>query len=283
MNLVIRNLHADEMPLALDWAAQEGWNPGLTDALPFHAADPEGFLVGHMDDQPVALVSAVRYGATFGFVGFYIVHPDWRGQGHGRAIWLHAMQRLSGRNIALDGVLTQQDNYRRSGFVLAWRNIRYAGTTQGGSLVHPTDCELCNLLTQPFEELQDYDRAFFPADRSAFLAQWISQPGSHAYALRRNERLVAYGVIRPCRNGYKIGPLFADAADYARLLLDILQACVSPGQPVFLDVPEPNQAAVLIAEGYGMTPVFETARMYTGPVPDVALRRTFGITSFELG
>lgn len=283
MNLVIRSLRADEMSIALDWAAQEGWNPGLTDAMPFHAADSEGFLVGLIENQPVALVSAVRYGASSGFVGFYIVNPAWRGQGHGRAIWLHAMQRLSGRNIALDGVLSQQDNYRRSGFVLAWRNIRYAGTTLGGSSPCAADGELCNLLTQPFEELQDYDRAFFPSARSAFLAQWISQPGSQAYGLRKNDQLVAYGVIRPCRSGYKIGPLFANDPDDACMLIDALQASVRPGQPLFLDVPEPNQAAVLIAEDYGMTPVFETARMYTGPVPDVALRRTFGITSFELG
>jgi hypothetical protein len=29
--------------------------------------------------------------------------------------------------------------------------------------------------------------------------------------------------------------------------------------------------------------VFETARMYTGPVPAVALERVFGVTTFELG
>jgi len=29
--------------------------------------------------------------------------------------------------------------------------------------------------------------------------------------------------------------------------------------------------------------VFETARMYTGPVRDVALPRIFGVTTFELG
>ncbi len=33
----------------------------------------------------------------------------------------------------------------------------------------------------------------------------------------------------------------------------------------------------------GLSPVFETARMYTGPAPAIALDRIFGVTSFELG
>ena len=119
--LAIRPLQRSEMGLALDWAAAEGWNPGLADAEPFHAADPGGFLCGWLADEPVALISAVRYGADSGFIGFYIVRPAWRGRGHGLAIWQAAMARLAGRNIALDGVVAQQDNYRRSGFKLAWR------------------------------------------------------------------------------------------------------------------------------------------------------------------
>lgn len=32
-----------------------------------------------------------------------------------------------------------------------------------------------------------------------------------------------------------------------------------------------------------MKPVFETARMYTGAAPDIALARLYGVTTFELG
>ena len=34
---------------------------------------------------------------------------------------------------------------------------------------------------------------------------------------------------------------------------------------------------------FGMKPVFETARMYTGPVRDHARERVFGVTTLELG
>ena len=42
-----------------------------------------------------------------------------------------------------------------------------------------------------------------------------------------------------------------------------------------------TQAAV--AEEAGMSPVFETARMYKGKTPALPLVRMFGITTFELG
>ncbi|MBA7486639.1 hypothetical protein ES707_22200 [subsurface metagenome] len=56
-----------------------------------------------------------------------------------------------------------------------------------------------------------------------------------------------------------------------------------PGEPVYLDTPEPNAAAVALARGQGMNPVFETARIYTKTVPDLPLDEIFGVTSFELG
>lgn len=283
--LAIRPMRCSEMSLALDWAAAEGWNPGVHDAEPFHAADDGGFLLGSIQDEPVALISAVRYGTGTGFIGFYIVKPERRGQGHGWTLWQAALARLSGRVIGLDGVLAQQENYRRSGFKLAWRNIRYQGTggTIGEIATTSAPTRVVPLATLPFQSLAEYDRAFYPADRSAFLRAWIAQPGTVALGIPLGNRLSGYGVIRPCRVGYKIGPLFADTPNAVEALFDALRAQAPAGASIFLDVPECQAAAVSLAERHGMHPMFETARMYTGPAPDIALPRTYGITSFELG
>ena len=34
---------------------------------------------------------------------------------------------------------------------------------------------------------------------------------------------------------------------------------------------------------YGLSPVFETARMYSGTFPDIDVGKIFGVTTFELG
>jgi hypothetical protein len=82
--------------------------------------------------------------------------------------------------------------------------------------------------------------------------------------------------------GFKIGPLFADHDDGADLLFNALTAGAE-GRPVFLDCPEPNRSATDLATRHGLSPVFETARMYRGPAPDLPLSRIYGITTFELG
>jgi hypothetical protein len=270
-----------DLALALDWAAAEGWNPGLSDAACFHAADPEGFLVGEIAGEPVGCVSAVRYGGGFGFLGFYIVRPDHRGRGHGLALWQAAMGRLQHGVVGLDGVVAQQENYRRSGFALLHRNIRYGCAAP--QLPPPGDApRIVPAADLPFEALAAFDRRFFPAPRDAFLRAWLTAPGHVARLALGPAGLKGYAVLRPCRAGSKIGPLFAESPAAARALFSALLQAAPPG-PVFLDLPEPNGDAVAMASAAGMSPAFETARMYAGPAPALPLGNIYGITSFELG
>ena len=276
----VRTMSRQEIDLAVDWAAAEGWNPGLHDANCFYAADAGGFLVGLLGDEPIATISAVKYGDFFGFVGFYIVKPAYRRQGYGLQIWKAGLARLQGRVIALDGVVDQQENYKRSGFILAHRNIRYQGRSIGSAKLTP---EITPLSRLTFNEVSAYDRQFFPASRQEFLKCWLSQPQGSALGWVRDGSLAGYGVLRPCRSGYKVGPLFAESAEIAEGLFLALQRDIPAGAPVFLDTPAVNAAAVDLAKRHNMTAIFETARMYAGESPDLPLDRLFGVTSFELG
>lgn len=269
-----------ELSRILDWAAAEGWNPGLGDAWAFHAADPEGFLTGWLGDEPVAAISVVRYGERFAFLGLYICRPEFRGRGYGMAMWQAAMALVGTRTVGLDGVVTQQANYAKSGFVYAHRNVRYAGVIP----VRPEPSAEIVLIQPDIEpEIELFDRAHFGFKREAFLRQWLS-PGywRDNFAFVEDGRVAGYGVIRDCREGAKIGPLFAESLPVARKLLLAL-AAQRPGRTIYLDLPEPNGAAVALAEGLGMKPQFETARMYKGPLPKLPLERIYGITTFELG
>ena len=276
----IRTMQRAELDIAIEWAAREGWNPGLHDAACYHAADPNGFLIGLLGDEPIATISVIRYSDAFGFLGFYIVKPEYRGQGYGIRLGRAGMEYLAGCNTGLDGVVVQQENYRKSGFRLTYRNLRYAGHG-GGDL--PANPQIVPLSSLPFETIDLYDRPFFPAGRPKFTRAWIGQPDAHALGILQNEKLAGYAVMRRCRVGHKIGPLFADSAQLAEELFVALKSRVPESEPIYLDTPEVNPAAVELAERNGMTVSFETARMYTGTFPELPLERTFGVTSFEIG
>ncbi len=276
-DIEVRRLSASEVHLAIDWAREEGWNPGLFDAACFHAADPDGFFVALHDGEPAAVVSVVRYGSSYAFLGLYICRPDLRGRGYGIRVWNAGIAYAGGRTIGLDGVPAQQHNYAKSGFTLAWNNVRYQG--QGGG--QPV-AGLVDLDSVPFEQIAAYDGAVFEADRRRFLRTWVAQPDAVRLGVVRDGRLAGWGLMRRCAEGHKIGPLFADDQATAERLLDGLMASV-PGDVVYLDVPEPNGLAVAAAKARGMTPVFETARMYAGERPEIDIARIWGITSFELG
>ena len=281
---LIRTMNREELDLAVEWAAAEGWNPGRHDADCYRSADPDGFLIGLLGGVPVATISVVRYGDAFGFLGFYIVRPEYRGKGYGLRIWQAGMNYLAGRNVGLDGVVAQQDNYRKSGFRLAYRNIRFEGRCGGEPLiVTAAGEEIVPLGHLLFDAVAAYDEPFFPAPRPAFLGSWIGHPGHVSLGLVQNGRLAGYGVLRRCRLGCKIGPLCADTPAQAEHLFLALKARAAPSEIIYLDVPETNPAAVRLAESHGMTVSFETARMYTGEFPPLPLERIYGVTSFEIG
>src|SRR3712207_9059113 len=74
--LTCRPMRRPELDLALDWAAAEGWNPGLRDADAFWAADPEGFLLaGGGGGRAVGRLSAGGLGP--GLIG----RGSWGGRG----------------------------------------------------------------------------------------------------------------------------------------------------------------------------------------------------------
>jgi ribosomal protein S18 acetylase RimI-like enzyme len=276
-----------ELDTVVEWAAREGWNPGVHDATAFYPTDPSGFYVGVLDGEVIASISAVKYGSKFAFVGYYIVLPEHRGKGYGLRLWEHAMRDIEGVSSGLDGVLAQAANYERSGYATAYHNVRYAGANPSPNPLTVDEegatWAVSSLADDDFDAVVAYDASIFPATREHFLSLWLKQPEAKVLVIREAGAIVGYGVVRPARNGWRVGPLFADGAGWAEALLDVLVSLVPSGQPVFIDVPQVNDEAIALVRSRGMTPMFETARMYRGGAPAVDVGRVFGVTSLELG
>ncbi|EMF02235.1 GNAT family N-acetyltransferase [Streptomyces mobaraensis NBRC 13819 = DSM 40847] len=278
--LTVTTASAEDWRQVVAWATEEGWNPGHGDADRFLPTDPEGFFTGRLGDRIVTAISVVNHGPDYAFLGFYLVAPEQRGRGLGLATWRAAFPHAGTRTVGLDAVPEQEETYKRSGFVPAYRTLRWtgrparSGTTAAG--VHA-------VTPDRLDAVAAYDRRFFPAERRAFLARWLDGPGRAARVLLRDGRVTGYGLIRPSHDGHRVGPLFADTREDAETLFDALTAHLGPDEEVCLDMPEPNPAAAALAEGRGLTTDWHSIRMYAGPVPGTPAERAFAVTSLELG
>lgn len=280
--VIFRRANRDEFLTAVEWAAKEGWNPGLNDADIFWETDSDGYVCIELDGEVIGTGSIVSYGA-FGFMGFFIVRPDLRGQGLGARFWHWRKDQLLARmdvgaTIGMDGVFDMQPFYAKGGFVFSHRNLRMEGV---GRAATPSS-RVVDLAEVPFDLVKAMDQRCFGYDRSAFLVSWVQAPKHCALGVLDGERLLGFGVIRPCRIGYKIGPLFADDAQVAEELFVALSR-QAIDRPIFLDVPENNSDALRLAERYGLKEVFGCARMYYGEAPKLSWESIYGVTTFELG
>jgi hypothetical protein len=282
--MTLRPMVRSELDVLLDWAAEEGWNPGLADAEVFWEADPAGFIAAEIGGRLVGGGSIVSYGGHYGFMGLFIVREELRSFGIGRSLWFLRrdllLERLDSDGvIEMDGVLHMEAFYAKGGFTTQHRHLRFEGRAIGGARVQHGVVDLGAI---PFSDIEAYDRAHFAAARGAFLQQWLGAPGVQAAGAVANGRLVGFGSARPCRVGFKIGPLFADNPEVADAIFTSLLSRI-PDEAVLLDVPERNSAALDLTARSGMTEVFACARMTLGAPVALPWNEIYGVTSLELG
>lgn len=281
-DLVFRTLDRADFDVLMDWCDFEGWNPGLHDREAFWSQDPQGYRGFHWNGALIAGGSVVRYGTEFGFMGFFLVRPEWRGMGIGRHLWTQRRDTLlagldAHASIGMDGVVDMQPFYAKGGFEKAHANFRHRclGAKKDR---HAAVVEGAGQL----QALNRYDKTCFLFDRPDFLTAWVNQPDARVFRFVENGKLQGWAALRVASEGRRVGPLFADTPEAASALLD---ACLdaAPGEPIFIDVPMNNEGALSLMQAHHAEPVFEVARMVHGPVPAWPDGRIYGVTSFELG
>ncbi|KAF9580593.1 hypothetical protein BGW38_002694 [Lunasporangiospora selenospora] len=257
------------------------WNPAalgedIRDV--YYNIDPQGFFVGKLsatdfvttttppstyldetyqgspEDRVVCMIGSVRFNSDQGWVGYYVVDPDFRGQGYGVKIFDVALDHLAQtRSVGLYGVLPQVENYRKSGFTLfGWTAIRHQGSAV--DLYENRERELAlqiraqmklkangpwrSLLDQDVD-LQDLIAIDYKATglvRPGYIQDWVrfhserSDIGCYGVALvspeadgeassSRKSRILGYACVRRGEQAYRVGPLYATSPEVAKQIL----------------------------------------------------------------
>ncbi len=275
--ITCRNASLPELTQFLDWAAAEGWNPGLSDAAAFFAADPQGFFVAtNGAGELMAAISVVNHSEAFAFLGLYIVLPEHRGRGIGLTLWQHALHHAGQRTIGLDGVEAQQDNYAASGFVHAGGTTRFTGMVTGQA-----DKNIREAAPPELPALIAQEAAASGVAKPAYLRAWLTPAADRRTLVSTDARGInGFCTVRTCRSGSKLGPLVARDKDIAHRL--IRHAATLAGGEITLDVPDSATHLSALCADLGLTPGVRTARMYRGPFSPGG-HPTYAVTSLELG
>ena len=262
--------------------AEEGWNPGLHDIEIIRRIEPDALLALKLDGVMIGGAVATLNHGRFGFTGLFLVQSTFRGKGYGSVLWESLAARLDqgllpGASRGLEGNLEMLPFYSRHGYDLDFRHIRYQGAFFG--IRHPS---LVDLISVPLEYIVRFDALHVPSPRADFIEAWIQQSGAVALGILEEGMLKGYGVARPTRIGYKVGPLFAEDVFLAERILSGLAEGVW-GARLQIDVPEVNPIALEMIQSLGFERVFDCGRMYSGPLPMLPLQHIFGTTSLEFG
>lgn len=273
MTPAFRNATHDDVNMILDWAASESWNPGLEDAEPFLAADPNGFFVASVAGHPVAAISVVNHDPATTFLGLYLCKPEWRARGIGFALWQHALEHAGSRSVLLDGVAAQQDNYAKSGFQRVGATLRWQGNLPANTAnsARPSrDTDIARIMA--------LDQAANGYARQAFLAAWVRPTATRRTVIASDGS--GFATARLCQSGCKIGPVVAQDARSALHLA--ISAAQQIGQTcAMIDIPAQNDEFTKLIKAQGFATSFSTARMVRGVSPTMS-RDMQAVATLEL-
>ena len=282
-DLIFKKLTLPDLKKLVDWARNEGWNPGAHDAEVYYATDPDGFYGYYFNGNLIAGGAIISYNNEFGFMGLFIVKPEYRSKGIGRQLWYHRRNLLKNRlnpdsTIGMDGVVAMQHFYKKGGFDICFKDERYEKI----GMEFPIEPYISKIQDEDLAEIINYDNQCFGFQRAQFLKPWLQLPENKNFKYVEDKQLKGFCIVRKANIGFKIGPLFADNIEVAEGLYKAsLNAVI--GSALYIDIPMINENAIEIVKKYKAKYVFECARMYNGKIPEIAMKKVYGITSFELG
>ncbi|MBX9704429.1 MAG: GNAT family N-acetyltransferase, partial [Silvanigrellaceae bacterium] len=217
-------------------------------------------------------------------LGPFIVKKEYRNQGYGTQIWQSAMALIQDNpTIILHAVPLQIPRYQKQGFESQYIN-------QGWTLRNTLSRE-----KEPFTEAQSitpewlpavihYDKTIFGASRKKLLTEVLKLSCVHSVLLDNEGQVTGFGLIRPCRDGYRVGPLFADTPEQAKQIFSYLIKMVDEDK-IIVDIPQKNPFSNLFVEYFGLKAISEgeTNAMLKGENIEQNFDKNYGVFSLEIG
>lgn len=232
----IRLLAERDVAEAMRLKAEAGWNQTEEDWRRLLRLGPRGCFAATAGGRLVATITTTTYGRTLAWVGMVLVDPRFRRKGIATALVRAALDSLEAEGVAtvkLDATPEGVPVYASLGFETELQIERWTCTASGNTLEDGMSDDVAP--AQPFEEVFEFDRRAFGADRSELLKA-LSEEGCVTPSLSvRGGSLRGYAMARRGSQATYVGPVVAEEAETAAFLLGNLLGRLGPGQ-VYVDL-----------------------------------------------
>lgn len=257
----LRVMTVADLPLGMRLKSQARWNQTEADWRRVLELQPDGCFVAELDGQGVGTTCVSVFG-EIGWISMVLVEESVRGHGVGKRAMEHALEYLDRTGVPtarLDATPLGRPLYERLGFVVEYELARWTGVAQGEEL-HP-NIRLLNDL--PIEMVVSLDRDATGTDRRRLLERLYQERPDAMHVFLDCGQLIGYRWLRRGSQFTQIGPAVAREASAGCALLDAAMVSCQ-GQPVAIDLPVDNQAAVAWAQARGLTIQRQLTRMSRG-------------------
>jgi GNAT superfamily N-acetyltransferase len=211
-----------------------------------------GWLVLREHGRVVATAGYLAYPTGgYGWIGLVATDPDAQRRGYARVVTQAAIDRLNelGCACALDASARGAPVYEAMGFTEHGHSRLF--TAPSGVVDRadgPADLRVDSMNSAAPADLVAYDTLAWGADRGSLLrCLFTTYPGRHA-VVRRGERIVGYGIAQ----ADAIGPVVADDAVVARLVIAELRTLPWAEPPRLIVPPESRYAGVIESMGFAL-------------------------------
>ena len=257
-----------DVPFADRVRDMAGWNQSLQDWRRVLRHDPHGCFVAEWNGRPAGTATTTIHSKDLAWIGMVLVDPDLRRRGIGTALLMRCIEHLRRSGVGcikLDATPLGRQVYGPLGFVAEWSLSRWETAelapcparidTASDPGPRPLDSgDICCVA--------DLDASAFGVARNRMLSMLAAQSQTR---VRRDGagRIEGYGMLRPGQRAHYLGPMVAEDESSGIALADDLLGGI-PGQPLYWDIPDANQAAIRVACRYGMQRQRTLTRMYLG-------------------
>jgi GNAT superfamily N-acetyltransferase len=232
--IVIRPMQGEDIHGAMRLKAAENWNQTEDDWRTLLKLDPHLCLAATSDSKLVGTVTATNYTNELAWVGMMLVDKDFRGMGLGKRLLTTLLEKLGAfQSIKLDATATGLPLYNSLGFSEELSIDRMVTTHLEESLRSEAHHAVKPLSPARWLDVMDLDRAFFGVDRSRLMAEILLI--NKGWYVEREGRMTGYLLVRLGSNYTQLGPLSAETAEDAEMLLRSVLPYFSE-KPVLLDI-----------------------------------------------